>query len=184
MRGPVLRKGAGDADVQSYATKATILMEFLPIGVLRFKLRVVARGQPHGEMTIHGDDLHRYRQAFLSYSTEDRAEVLKRAQALKAARIGFFQALLSLEPGERWERRLYEEIDRCDLFLLFWSSHAARSEWVTREAEYALKRSNASDDHMPDIAPIILEGPPIRTPPELIEGNPFQRPNCLCAVSD
>lgn len=105
-----------------------------------------------------------YRRAFLSYATHDRPEVLKRAQALRAAHIEFFQDLLSIEPGERWERRLYQEIDRCDLFLLFWSKKAAASKWVLREAERAVARQNASADEEPDITPIILEGPPVPQP--------------------
>jgi hypothetical protein len=59
---------------------------------------------------MRGDSAKQYRKAFLSYATADRAEVLKRAQALKAAHIEFFQDLLHLEPGERWQRRLFEEI--------------------------------------------------------------------------
>jgi len=71
---------------------------------------------------------------------------------------------LSIEPGERWEQRLYEEIDRCDLFLLFWSKNAARSEWVLREAERAVARQDASEGTEPDITPIVLEGPPVPEP--------------------
>jgi len=69
-----------------------------------------------------------------------------------------------MEPGERWEQQLYKEIDLCDLFLLFWSNNAARSEWVLREAELAVARQNASPDEEPDITPIILEGPPVPQP--------------------
>jgi hypothetical protein len=117
-----------------------------------------------------GDSARRYQYAFLSYASADRVEVLKRAQALKAIRIGFFQDLLHLEPGERWQRRLFEEIDKCDLFLLFWSSSAARSDWVLKEAQYALNRCRSSADQLPEITPIVLEGPPIPTPPnELAE---------------
>jgi hypothetical protein len=163
-------------ELGSYPIKVMVITDAIPIAALRFKLRIVTRREPLGELTIQGDDAHRYRHAFLSYSSEDRAEVLKRAQSLKAASIDFFQDLLSIEPGERWEHRLYQEIDRSDLFLLFWSSNAARSEWVTREAEYALKRQSISPDHMPDISPIILEGPPIPSPPDSLKAIHFADP--------
>jgi hypothetical protein len=108
----------------------------------------------------------RYRRAFLSYASPDRAEVLKRAQSLKVVGIDFFQDLLSLEPGDRWENRLYEEIDKCDLFLLFWSTHAAKSQWVIKETERALARRGATiHDGEPSIIPIVLEGPPVPHPP-------------------
>lgn len=147
--------------------KVRVLLDSVPVGTLRFALKVGAPQEPTVDM--RGDWAKRYRHAFLSYASSDRAEVLKRAQALKAVGIGFFHDLLSLEPGERWRRRLYEEIDRCDLFLLFWSSSAAASEWVVRESEYALDRQQASPDGMPDITPVVLEGPPVPLPPDSLK---------------
>ena len=83
----------------------------------------------------------------------DRGEVIKRAQGLKAGGTNFFNDLLSLEPGEEWEKRLYEEIDRCDVFYLFWSSRAKASEWVMKEIEYALARRAASSMATPTSFP-------------------------------
>jgi hypothetical protein len=91
--------------------------------------------------------------------------VLKRAQVLKAAGVSFFQDILSLDPGTRWEREIYKNIDKCDLVLLFWSRAAKASEWVIREAEYALARRG--DGHNPDVVPVILETPPVPPPPSL-----------------
>jgi hypothetical protein len=145
--------------------RVRVLLEEVPIGSLRFALKVsVARPIDPKNIVIRGDTASRYRRAFLSYTTPDRPEVLKRAQALRAARIDFFQDFLSIDPGQRWERRLYEEIERCDLFLLFWSKSAAQSEWVLREAELAVTRQNTSPNEEPDITPIILEGPPVPEP--------------------
>lgn len=86
--------------------------------------------------------------------------MIKRAQGLKAGGTSFFNDLLSLEPGERWEKRLYKEIDRCDVFYLFWSSQAKASKWVMKEIERALDRRAKSENGDPDIIPIIIEGPP------------------------
>jgi hypothetical protein len=144
--------------------RATISCGGVPVGWLRFKLRIERTG-PIAKNEMQGVGSHRYKRAFLSYSSADRAEVLKRAQSLKAARIEFFQDLLTLEPGDRWEQRLYDEIDRCDLFLLFWSTSAAQSKWVIGEAEHALTRQRVRDGE-PDIVPIILEGPPVPRPPD------------------
>jgi hypothetical protein len=145
--------------------RARILLAGVPVGDIRFPLVVSAIEEAtHIELT--GTSAQKVRRAFLSYASSDRAEVLKRMQALKVAQIECFQDLISLEPGERWERRLYEEIDRCDLFVLFWSTAAANSPWVTREAEYALQRQKAHGDRAIDIAPIVLEGPPVPAAPE------------------
>jgi hypothetical protein len=87
---------------------------------------------------------------------------------LQLAGTEFFQDLLSLEPGERWERALYREIDKSDVFYLFWSSAAKRSQWVMKEVEYALKRKGNDDAAPPAIVPVIIEGPPpVAPPPEL-----------------
>lgn len=109
-----------------------------------------------------GTSARRYNHAFLSYASPDRKEVLKRAQILQAAGVSFFQDTLKLDPGTRWEKEIYRNIDGCDLFLLFWSKAALDSEWVIKEAEYALKRQGVGD--MPDIVPVILEDPPLPPP--------------------
>jgi hypothetical protein len=104
-----------------------------------------------------GDHARRYENAFVSYATKDRKEVLKRVQMLNAMKIKFFLDLLSLDPGDRWEKKLYETIPHCDLFLLFWSQAAKDSVWVNREVEYALNQQNQNQDGEPDIVPVILE---------------------------
>jgi hypothetical protein len=145
--------------------RVRVFLDDFPVGSLRFTIKVSATPtEAAGSIAIRGDTASRYRYAFLSYATPDRPEVLKRVQVLRAAHVQFFQDLLSISPGEHWEQRLYEEIDRCDLFLLFWSKHAVRSEWVLREAERAVARQNASAAGEPDITPIILEGPPVPQP--------------------
>ena len=132
------------------------------VGCIKFQLvadpQVASpRSEPRGESA------RRYEHAFLSYASADRKEVLKRAQVLQAAGINFFQDVLKLDPGVRWEREIYKNIDKCDLFLLFWSQAAKNSQWVIKEAEYALRRRGEGD--MPDIVPVILQSPPPLPPP-------------------
>ena len=159
--------GAGKG--RTFQLKATLFVGGAPVGSLKFALPV---GDAVGDTGPVEPEVRPYRHAFLSYASEDRTEVLKRAHALKAARVGFFHDLLSLEPGERWEKRLYAEIDKCDVFLLFWSSHAAKSDWVLREAEYALARRKPPEDR-PEIVPMILEGPPVPDAPEALSAIHF-----------
>jgi len=92
--------------------------------------------------------------------------VLKRVQMLTLLRIGYFQDVLHLKPGDRWERKLYRHIDKCDLFLLFWSTAAKRSQWVLKEVRYALKRKGGDHLAPPQIHPVIIEGPPAPEPPD------------------
>jgi hypothetical protein len=151
------------------------------VGRISFRISLDA-GASRPKSEPRGDSAKRYQHAFLSYAATDRREVLKRAQVLKAAGVGFFQDVLSLDPGDRWQREIYRHIDRCDLFLLFWSKAARDSEWVIREAEYALARQRTGEE--PDIVPVILEGPPVILPPESLKELHFNdRINYLIAMS-
>jgi hypothetical protein len=155
---------------RNHVLAVRVLVGDIPIGRLSFTLRVAAPAQPVDPTpAIQGLTAKRYRYAFISYSSTDRIEVLKNARLLRALNIDFFQDLLSLEAGQKFEPRLFAEIDKCDLFLLFWSKKAAESDWVIRETEHALDRQTDDLTAVPDIKPIILEGPPVPRPPESLE---------------
>ncbi len=137
-----------------------------PVGRIKFRLEIDPSVEQPPTVPA-GRSAQRYEYAFLSYASKDVKEVLKRAQALDAVGIKYFHDILSLEPGARWQSEIYRNIDSCDLFLLFWSQAAKESEWVLKEAEYALSRQSVCD--RPDIVPVILAGPPIITPPESLK---------------
>jgi TIR domain len=134
---------------------------------LRFKIDV-----EHGQTDSIADQpviVKRYKRVFFSYSSQDRVRVLEVAQSYRALGVEFFQDILSLEPGQRWEQGLYQEIDACDLFLLFWSRSSSSSEWVAKEASYALEQQSRSTNRKPEIIPLILDGPPPPPPPEFLK---------------
>lgn len=116
-----------------------------------------------------------YKRAYLSFAAADRVDVLRRAQVLKMAGIDFTGDFLSLEPGERWESKLVEQIKTADLFLLFWSRAAAASEWVMREARLAVAAREESAAGLPDIVPVVLEWPP-PAPPAFLSDLHFSEP--------
>ena len=159
-------------DAQPGTRVGTLLVsqDSVPVGHIKFKL-VVAPPRPgvvpEPERPV-GDDARAYESAFVSYAREDRAEVLRRVQVLRLVKVRCFQDLLDLDPGERWERRLYREIDRSDVLLLFWSTAAHGSVWVRKEVAYALARKQTEFD-APEIVPVILEVPPCPPWPELDE---------------
>jgi hypothetical protein len=154
-----------DAPLGTTIGRARFSIAGVPAGTLRFQLTVAAV-VPGEAARVTEIRVRRYRRAFVSYSSKDRAEVLRRVQAFRIAGLSVFQDVLDLEPGERWQRELYREIDNCDVLLLFWSKAAAASPWVAKEIEYALARKQGQDDRPPDIAPVPIEGPPIPAPPE------------------
>lgn len=146
----------------------TVSEDGVPLGHVKFKITVAEAGENLRANISAGEAALRYRQAFISYATQDRAEVLKRVQMLARLNIKFFQDVIDLEPGARWEQQLYRHIDESDVFLLFWSSAAQQSEWVLNEVRYALARKRDDDTLPPEIIPVIIEGPPpVAPPPEL-----------------
>jgi hypothetical protein len=152
--------------------KVSVCLNAVPIGHIRFVFEIAAAAAaaaaaaPVAAPPVEvKQDFVRYKQAFISYASEDRPEVLRRVQMLEVAKIKYFQDLLSLMPGERWERSLYKHIDESDVVFLFWSSSAANSEWVEREIKYAIERKGGKEDAAPEILPVILEGPPNVCPP-------------------
>ncbi len=149
--------------------KVTVGRNSVPIGHISFKLLIVSRDLAASDTPTREErPWTPYRKAFISYASEDRKEVLKRVQMLELQGITFFQDFLSLEPGQRWKRELYHEIDRSDVFYLFWSTAAKESEWVMKEVNYALQRKGHDDSAPPAIVPVIIEGPPpVPPPPEL-----------------
>lgn len=141
----------------------------IPFGHVKFQLTIINKSHHSGKL----DDRHqledtwkRYKKAFISYASSDRSEVLKRVQMLAAFGIEYFHDLLSLEPGQRWEKELYKHIDNSDVFFLFWSNAAKNSTWVMQEVKYALERKKLAVIGNPEIVPVIIEGPPPVTPPD------------------
>lgn len=137
----------------------------IPAGHIKFILKIAAEAVKVSPEPV-GTEAKRYKKAFISYSSKDRDEVLKRVQMLDKLGIEFFQDLLSLNPGERWEKKLYENINDSDVFFLFWSTAAKDSKWVLQELEYAINLKHGNEDSPPLIQPVPIEGPPIVSPPE------------------
>ena len=134
----------------------------VPIGRISFQIKVVRKPSDSSYAPV-GDESRRYRRCFFSYSSLDRAEMLKRAQGVTAAGVETFIDVLDLRPGDEWNPKIFAAIDESDLFAIIWSSNANQSKWVRREARYALKRMKR--ERSPDFRPIPIEGPPIPSVP-------------------
>jgi von Willebrand factor type A domain/TIR domain len=103
------------------------------------------------------------RTAFASYASENREEVLSRVQGMRkiAPDLEIFVDVFSLRSGQNWQDKLEEHVPKKDIFYLFWSQAAARSEWVGREWKLALNRRGLNY-----IDPVPLEEPDRAPPPQ------------------
>ena len=143
--------------------KLQISINGIPVGNIKFRIKVDA-DSTHVVKQDAPVVATAYKNAFISYASPDRDEVLRRTQMLSATGITFFQDIMQLKPGELWEKSLYKHIDNCDVFYLFWSSSAKNSKWVMEEYKYA--QSLQSKGNAIEIIPIPIEGPPAPDPPK------------------
>jgi hypothetical protein len=83
-----------------------------------------------------------YEKVFISYSHKDDATVKSIAEAYRAlGTVDYFYDRHALSPGELFEKKIFEYIDQCDLFVLCWSKNAEESEWVKKERVRAFYRA-------------------------------------------
>jgi hypothetical protein len=112
--------------------------------------------------------VHQPNSAFASYAHKDRNDVLARIQGMCKIdpSLDVFLDVASLRSGEQWSERLISEIERRDVFYLFWSDAARRSEWVTREWRTALEKRGVAY-----IDPVPLVSPDLVPPPDELRGH-------------
>jgi hypothetical protein len=149
---------------KSILAKIELLVNSVPAGNLKFKLKVDTESSTVQHEIPKELETNSYQKAFISYASADRNEVLMRTQMLGAAGISYFQDIMNLKPGQLWENSLYTEIDKADVFFLFWSSAAKESDWVKKEYLYA--KELFAKSKKPEIIPVPIEGPPAVVPPE------------------
>ena len=115
----------------------------------------------------HGREV--IRSAFASYTSKDRRRVLARVQGIEKLGVRVFMDTHGLRSNEQYKKRIFEAIDSADIFYLFWSRHATRSNWVDQEWRYGYKQKGlAFIDPVPLVDP--RKAPP---PPELAEHKHF-----------
>lgn len=79
-----------------------------------------------------------YRVIFYSYAREDRNIVERCRRFAEAIGDVVLMDTHSILSGQDWRATIAELIDKADIFQLFWSTHAAKSEYVRYEWQYAL----------------------------------------------
>ena len=149
--------------------KVIISQNSIPIGHIGLQVEVTLIDEEASSSDRTSEPtgtVRRYQYAFLSYVSENRSAALRSALMLSSLNIAVPQELLKLAPRKRWKEKLYLKIDDADVFFLFWSPEAAKSEWVRRESLYALQRKARDDDKPPEIIPVMIKSSP-QPPDEL-----------------
>jgi hypothetical protein len=103
------------------------------------------------------------RRIFPSYAREDAA-VLTQFENIHQGSGDEYISDRKIPAGAEWEPKLLEYIAGADLFQLFWSDHAANSEYIRKELARALELNK-------EIRPVYWKEPP---PPFFPEASKFQ----------
>jgi hypothetical protein len=160
--GVTVPKGSESREILA---KIIVCENTMPIGHLGFKFKIVDSATEAAIVPADVGTVSAYKQAFISYAHEDKAEVLKRVQMLEVERKKYFRDQ-DLKSGEQWGTVLFQRIDESDVFFLFWSDAASKSEWVQKEIGYALKRQAGDREAPPHIYPVVI--PPPVEPPDVL----------------
>lgn len=97
----------------------------------------IRTGPANGTVSAHAES-RAFRSAFISYAHEDRGEALRIAQALNLVGTSVFVDVVELRLGQDWAERLVAEVRAREAFVLCWSQHTKRSDWVAREYRAAI----------------------------------------------
>ena len=120
-----------DYNKQKILGEVTLSVKGLMLGQLQFMTKVTNIVTDKGSAEI---STKLYKRVFISYSHKDATIANAIAEGYKAlGTIDYFFDRHSLSSGELFEKKIFQYIDSCDLFILCWSKNAEASEWVNKE---------------------------------------------------
>jgi hypothetical protein len=91
---------------------------------------------------------------FISYSRQDGKLVMPLVEMLRLGGNGVFRDIDHIRPGTKWRAVLIEAVNSCELLVLFWCHHSARSSEVQKEYTQALQRGKL-------LIPVLLDNTPL-----------------------
>lgn len=126
-----------DIDVDELSCMAQLMVNGVPIGEMRFITKIVDEPRRLNPEII----AHKYNKVFISYAHKDEARVKSFHEGLKLAGIEHFFDRNYLKAGDIFPQVIQDYINSADLFVLFWSENASKSEYVEKERAQALLRA-------------------------------------------
>jgi TIR domain-containing protein len=97
---------------------------------------------------------------FVSYSRADALLVSPVVKLLRVNKSLVFQDIDAIQPGKRWQGEIAKALTESQLVVVFWCTHASRSNEVSKEGHAAIEQKK-------DLLPLLLDTTPL--PPELAE---------------
>jgi hypothetical protein len=146
--------------------KFDVVIDGVIIATLRPEIEVTGDPRVGRAAGVETTEVRSPRSAFASYATGDRRNVLGRVRSLQIhTGIDVFFDCLSIRPGEQWKPEIVKQIRSREIFWLFWSRRARKSNWVEWEWRQALAAKTLRGIQPHPLEPSDLAPPP----PELQE---------------
>lgn len=146
--------------------EVNIYVNGVPVGCTSFLTEIVS----HEARNLYAmPDAKKFEKIFVSYSHQDYDRVKYLVQGFRAQGIDYFFDNHNLRSGDIYSERIFEYIDKADLFMLCWSANARESEYVEKELKRALSHvypQVARDSETLKIRPISIE-PRAEFPPSI-----------------
>jgi len=79
-------------------------------------------------------------KVFISHSTRNQGLVISLSNLLSKFGVEVFVAEWYLAPGERIDKKVFEQIEGSDCVVVLLTRNGIRSNWVQQEIEYSLQR--------------------------------------------
>lgn len=98
-------------------------------------------------------------KAFISHNKADKLTARTLATMLIEQGEGVWFDEWDIKPGESLTGGIEGGLDGADVFVLIWSEHAQKSNWVGMELRATVRRR--VDDHGLRIIPLIMDGTPL-----------------------
>ena len=124
-----------DIDVDELSCVALLTVNDIPVGEMRFITKIVESPRKLNPEII----AHKYNKVFISYAHKDESKVNYFHEGLKLAGIEHFFDRAYLKTGDIFPQVIQDYINSADLFVLFWSENASKSEYVEKERTQALE---------------------------------------------
>ena len=126
-----------ELEIDELSCVALLTVNDIPVGEMRFITKIVESPRQLNPEII----AHKYNKVFISYAHKDEAKVKSFHEGLKLAGIEHFFDRAYLKAGDIFPQVIQDYINSADLFVLFWSENALKSDYVDKERKQALGRA-------------------------------------------
>ena len=145
-----------DIDIEELNCEANVFVNGAMVGEMMFNTKIVESPKDlNPEVRSHC-----FNKVFISYAHEDIQQVKFIALAYQAQGVEYFYDRHNLSGGDVFEEKIFDYIDKADLFILCWSRNAAVSEYVAKEKAHAMMHAYPQvrrEDATIKIHPISIE---------------------------